>query len=117
MAEWTERAFDGVSEITKQVLTLATAIVALTITFVKDFAPNPSANAKTVLAISWVLYLVSILAGFLTLMASAGLQQEAASKNQTPDINTGTLRRFGGLQLIAFLCAIILTVIAGIMAL
>jgi hypothetical protein len=35
VADWSERAFDLVTEITKQVLTLATGIIALAITFFK----------------------------------------------------------------------------------
>jgi heme A synthase len=75
MASWTERAFDTVSEITKQVLTLATGIIALTITFSKDFATH-AAKGRHLLEWSWVMYVVSIVFGFATLMASAGLQQE-----------------------------------------
>jgi uncharacterized membrane protein len=116
MASWSERAFDTVTEITKQVLVLATGIIALSITFVKDFATHASSGAKDVLAWSWGVYVVSIICGFLTLMASAGVQQEAGEKSTEPTINSGNLRLMGALQLGSFSIAIILTVIAGIMA-
>jgi hypothetical protein len=116
MAAWNERAFDVVTEITKQVLTLATGIIALTITFVKDFATHAGPGSRDLLAWSWGVYVLSILFGFLTLMASAGLQQEAADKGSAPSINTGNMRVLGALQLLFFLIAIILTVIAGAMA-
>ena len=102
MAQWSERAFDVVTEITKQVLTLAAGIIALTITFLKDFAPNAAPAAKHLIAWSWGVYIVSILAGFMTLMASAGLQQKAATTGTAPDINAGNLRVLGGIQLITF---------------
>jgi hypothetical protein len=114
--EWNKRAFDVVTEITKQVLTLAAGIIALTITFVKDFATNASPVAKDVLAWSWVVYVLSILCGFMTLMASAGIQAKAAAENSAPTINAGNLRLLGGAQLILFMLAIILTVVAGAMA-
>jgi len=115
MADWSERAFDLVTEITKQVLTLAAAIIALTITFVKDFAPHPSYHIKVLLGVSWCVYFISIVAGFMTLMASAGLQERASSSGSA-SINSGNLRFLGGAQIITFMVALILTVIAGIRA-
>jgi hypothetical protein len=117
MASWNERAFDLVTEITKQVLTLATGIIAISITFVKDFATQASVTAKHILAWSWVIYGVSIIFGFLTLMASAGLQQKAKDTNTEPSINSGNMRVLGASQLISFLIALGLTVAAGAIAL
>jgi hypothetical protein len=112
--DWRTRAFDQVNEITKQVLTLATGIIALTLTFVKDFVPGASAGARNLLAWSWFVYILSIIAGFLTLMASAGLQQEGSGPNKPlPSINSGNLRLFGAAQLILFLVALGMTVGAG----
>jgi len=116
MTDWGERAFDGVAEITKQVLTLATGITALSITFFKDFATHATPTSRTVMAWSWVAYGVSIVFGVLTLMASAGVQQDAADKGTTPTINAGNLRVIGGLQLGTFLIGIALTVAAGALA-
>ena len=117
MSRWAERAFDTVTEITKQVLALAAGIIALTITFFKDFAPNAARASRVLIAVGWLFYVVSILAGCMTLMASAGVQQKAATEKQDADINAGNLRMLGVVQLIAFLIAIILTVVAGITAL
>jgi hypothetical protein len=118
MSSWTERAFDQVNEITKQVLTLATGIVAITLTFSKDFATHETSFAKDVLAWSWGVYVVSIIFGFMTLMASAGLQQAAdeGTNPAAPSINSGNLRWLGGAQLLIFLIALIMTVIAGALA-
>lgn len=116
MVDWRARAFDQVTEITKQVLTLATVIIALTITFVKDFATHAGATAKDILAWSWVFYVVSIIFGFMTLMASAGLQQKAADDGNDPSINAGNIRMLGAAQLVAFLVGLTLTVAAGAIA-
>jgi hypothetical protein len=116
MSDWGQRAFDTVTEITKQVLTLATAIITLSITFAKDFATHASAGAKDTLAWGWGFYAISILFGLLTLMASAGNQQRGADQGTAPTINSGNLRWMGGIQLIAFFVAIVLTVAAGIVA-
>jgi hypothetical protein len=109
MATWPERAFDVVTEITKQVLTLSTAIITITITFWKNFASNATQDARDLFAWSWVCYAGSILFGIFTLMASAGNQ----AKKATPTINAGNIRVFGVLQLLAFFAGIVLTVIAG----
>jgi hypothetical protein len=116
VAGWSERAFDVVTEITKQVLTLATGIIALTITFFKDFSAHATATARGVMACSWGMYVVSIVLGFMTLMASAGLQEQAGSDGNQPTIKARNLRLFGGAQLVSFFVAILLTVIAGAIA-
>lgn len=114
MSDWRARAFDQVNEITKQILTLATAIITLTITFFRDFATHGGAGAEDTMAWGWGLYVVSIVFGIGTLMASAGQQQEAADNSTQPTINAGNLRFMGIVQLGAFSVGIILTVIAGI---
>lgn len=113
MASWRERGFDLVTEITKQVITLATGIIAISITFSKDFATHTSAASKDLFVWSWSFFVVSIIAGLMTLMASAGVQQEAVDRGQEPSIKAGNLRLLGGVQLLSFLVAIILTVVAG----
>jgi hypothetical protein len=114
MTSWRERAFDVVLEITKQVLTLATGIVVLSITFSKDFATHPSHSSRVVFGWSWVTYAASILAGLLTLMASAGVQDAAAEQATEPSIRSGNLRVLGGTQLCLFFVGVVLTVTAGV---
>lgn len=110
---WRERGFDLVTEITKQVITLATGIIAISITFSSDFATHSGNTSKDLFVWSWSVFVVSILAGLMTLMASAGQQQKAADAGNDPTINSGNIRLLGMIQLLSFLVAIILTVIAG----
>jgi hypothetical protein len=111
--EWEKKSFDFAQDITKQLLTLATGIIVVTITFVKDFATHASHTAKGVLAVSWVLYVISVFFGVLALMAMAG----HLSSTATPTINSGNTRVLAGLQFLAFTAGLVLTVIAGAMAL
>jgi hypothetical protein len=83
---------------------------------VKDFATHAGAGAKDTLAWGWGFYVPSIMFGLMTLMASAGVQQKAADKDTEPTINAGNIRVMGGVQLVTFLVAIILTVVAGVIA-
>ena len=113
MTDWGARAFDLVTEITKQVLTLATGIVAISITFFKDFASHSNATARALIESSWVIYALSVLFGLMTLMACAGHQQSAADQSASTTINAGNIRLLGGVQLVLFFAAVVLTVIAG----
>lgn len=114
---WSERAFDVIVDITKQVLTLSTGVVALSITFLTEVASNASNPSKVVLATSWIAFIIAILFGMLTLMAAAGVQRDADVDGALePSIDAPNLRILGGVQLVAFGIGLILLLIAGIMA-
>lgn len=67
-------SFDFAQESTKQIITLATGIIALTITFQKDFLSSSSipAEAKFYAPLSWLFFLLSVIFGLWTLLALAG---------------------------------------------
>ena len=67
-------SFDFAQESTKQMITLATGIIALTITFQKDFLSSGSipAEAKFYAPLSWLFFLLSVIFGLWTLLALAG---------------------------------------------
>lgn len=67
--EGTKKSFDFASDSTKQLLTLSTGILALTITFGKDVYQGVPAASKDLLMQAWIGYLASILFGILTLFA------------------------------------------------
>jgi hypothetical protein len=112
--DWTERSFDAATDIAKQVLTLSTAVVTLSITFLTDVASHKSHGATVVLGISWVVFLFSIGFGMLTLMAIAGVQANHFKK--TPTIYAPNVILFGCIQLLLFAAGLILTAIAGFSA-
>jgi hypothetical protein len=73
MSDPEQKAFDFAQETTKQLLTLATAIFALTLTFIKEIANTE--KAKDVLGClhwGWGFYIASVAFGVLTLMMLAG---------------------------------------------
>src|ERR1700677_3089562 len=67
-----QKAFDFSADLTKQLITLATAIIALTITFSKDFLHAPSAAPRWIPYVSWYCFLASIGAGIFALSAMTG---------------------------------------------
>ena len=72
MDELTKAAFASASDTSKQLITLATALLALEITFGKDLIGRFDAVSKGLVAASWVLLLLSVVAGIWTLLALTG---------------------------------------------
>ncbi len=74
MEDRDKKAIELANDTTKQILTLSTGIVYLSIAFKKDFVPESfnGTLAVRVLIFAWFLYLCSILAGVLTLLFLTG---------------------------------------------
>lgn len=118
LSDATAKAFDFAQDVTKQVLTLATGIIALTITFFKDFANHANYATEVVMGSSWIAYLISVTLGVWTLMALTGTLQPLHSASATRlSIQGANVRLPASLQLFSFLIALILSVCAGIMTL
>jgi len=111
------KAFDFAQDVTKQVLTLATAIIALTITFFKDFAGHSTYTVKVVMGASWIAYLVSVVLGLWTLMALTGTLEPLRPADARLSIQGTNVRLPALLQVMSFLVALILSVCAGILTL
>jgi hypothetical protein len=110
-----EKAFDFALDLTKQLITVATAVIALTITFLTDVAKDAPAGTAVWLQIAWILYLVSIAFGIFTLMALTGTLADPKAK-EPPSINAGSTRRFAGAQVLSFFVAVALTMVFGFKA-
>jgi ABC-type uncharacterized transport system permease subunit len=109
------KAFDFAADTTKQLITLPTAILALTITFLKDVAGEISGWAEAILAIAWGCYVLSVVAGVLTLMAPTGnLERPQAGATS---IYAGNIKTFALAQIGLFFLAIALTVTFGVISL
>lgn len=65
--EKTKKQFDFATDLVKQLITLSTGVLALTITFLHDILGN--AEAPTSLLVAWVLYVSSIPLGIVAMMA------------------------------------------------
>lgn len=128
-----QKAFDFASETTKQLITLSTAIITLTITFSKDVTGGVAESSKIYIIWSWGLFIASVFFGIWTLMALTGSLQPMSKKENAPDeekeeeknkiqeetndksfsINGFNIRLPSGLQILTFVAALILTVIFG----
>lgn len=56
MQEQRKLAFDFARETTKQLITLSTATIALTVTFSKDFLGTPDDFGRTLVVLSWLFF-------------------------------------------------------------
>jgi hypothetical protein len=109
------KAFDFAIDTSKQLLTLATGIIALTVTFARDVTGDTSGCADLLLAIAWGLYILSIVAGVGTLMTLTGNLERPQSADAS--IYAGNIKFFAGCQVGTFLLGIVLTVAFGVVAL
>jgi hypothetical protein len=108
MDDPTKTAFAFASDLTKQLITAASAIVTVTVTFSKD---TPAA-ARTWAYSAWAAFLLSILLGVGALMSMTGELQPKNGNGvgtNNPSIWKKNITAFSGAQIIVFLIAISLT--------
>jgi hypothetical protein len=113
LSERAKEAFTFASDVTKQLITLSTGVVALTITFSKDILGGVSderikalffaweVKETHLLAGAWLVYLLSIIFGIVTLMTLTGNLERSRSDS----VYAGNIRLFSGVQIVLFLAA------------
>jgi len=129
-----QKAFDFAADTTKQLITLSTAIIALTITFSKDIVGAANISNSSSIFWAWGLFITSVILGIWTLMALTGTLQpmkkkkktdqdteeqaeqyaEAENKEEPININGFNVKFPAGLQILTFVTALIFTVNFGI---
>lgn len=105
-----------VSDLAKQLITLATGVIAITISFAKDVFGG-KAGGNTLLVASWVVYLVCIASGVWVLMAIAGTldpSRPAASKGSGGAFFGSNVRAPAALQVLSFIVATALVAAAAV---
>lgn len=100
------RAFDFAQDVTKQLLTLSTAVITITISFADNLAERAPCDARSVLFISWGLFALSIVLGVFTLLNLTG-RVENAEDAQSEGIYSGAVRAMSIGQIICFLLAFV----------
>ena len=100
MNDTLQKAFDFASDLTKQLITLATGILALTIPFAKDVLGGTT-QSRSELQTAWILYLLSIFFGLWTLAALTG-ELEQSTTDAKPSIRGRNVTLPAVLQMLAF---------------
>ena len=120
--EWRKKAFDYASDTAKQIITLSTGILALTITFAKDILGSISSVAKVLLMLAWLVYLFSIAFGLITLFTLTGTLDSwskcqppspGAAPPSPPSIYDPNIARPAKFQILSFLAATFLIFLSG----
>ena len=105
--------FNSANELAKQLITLATGILALSITFIKDVLKGDRKVVKWPLVVAWFMYFCCIVFGIWTMMAVTG-SIFATVSDPNPTAMYGTnLQIPAVLQILAFLLATIFLIIYG----
>jgi hypothetical protein len=138
-----KKAFDFAADSTKQLITLATGILTLTVTFAKNFFASATVAVKTaaqgdvpettrtvattdipdvlkvVIIVAWALYVVSIIFGLLSLSAWTSELEKRAQDQTTrmPSIWVSSAVETSKYQQILFLVATVLVAVFGGLAL
>jgi hypothetical protein len=114
-----QEAFKFASDLAKQLITLSTGILAITITFSKDIIKPVSVPryAAILLFIAWGTYLFCVVCGIWTLMALTGeLEPKVSNGQPLPEPTTKRTNVFlpTVLQIVSFLIATGLIIAFGI---
>lgn len=65
--------FRSANDLVKEMITLATGILALSITFTRDVVKTTNPSAIRLLKLSWIFYLLSVCFGIWAMMAVTGM--------------------------------------------
>jgi hypothetical protein len=106
---YAELSFQFAKEIATQLITLSSALIAVSVTFLKDFRAD---NLKP-LRISWGLYIVTIVCGVWTLMTLTGTLEGLSAPGKTFTGFAGSTRAAALAQIVAFIAATISLVVFG----
>lgn len=120
MDELEKQSLDAARDTVKQLITLATGVITVTVTFYDKIFSSPSGIAKTLTLAGWSLFLLSIAMGIFSLMALTGAyvelnkrRGESRTDGQKLSISDAGLRWFPALQIVLFFAALIFVVIFG----
>lgn len=105
-----QKSFDFAADLVKQLITLSTAIIAITVTFAKDiFGVSGSCVSEWLIA-AWVMFFICIFFGIWTLMALTGTLNSPDQTQKSLTIQGLNCRVPAGLQILAFLFGLAFTI-------
>jgi len=104
-------AHASLADLTKQLVTLSTAILTLEVTFAKAFAKEEISQAR-VMTISWICFVISVAFGIWVLMALTGTQANAENLT-SQSIYNKNIRTPAKFQVLSFIIGLIFTIVVG----
>ncbi|WP_338748845.1 hypothetical protein [Janibacter alittae] len=114
MASPRERSFTLVTDFTRQLITLCAAIVALEVSFVASSSVPLDEATRRIFGLSWCVFLGSIVFGLLVFQKFIGEDaRQQDEEARPPNPYSGWIRRFAFAQIVLFLLAVALGIVAG----
>ena len=101
MEDRLKAAFSAVTDLVKQLITLASAIIALSIAFIDDIVPDGTELGLPIY-LSWGCFLGAIFFGILALMAIASELGRDRPSSTPPSIWVLPITASSGLQYLSF---------------
>jgi len=114
-SHYAELALTSASELAKQLISVASAVLVLTVTLVEKFRSTHIRSADRFLIVSWTLLVLSVLAGFWSLMALTGTL--VAAQAGAPLKLEDNARIPAGIQVITFFLGVLFFMWYGLVAL
>jgi hypothetical protein len=108
-------AFGSATEVVKSTLSLSTALLSLSVTFLKDLNKHPTEVSVYVLESSWAFLTLAAVLGVVTLMAITGTLARNQSLTEE-GIYGGNIRLPMAAHLFCFLAGIVLTAAFGMLS-
>ena len=106
------KPFDYAADVTKQQLTLSTAVVTITVAFIKDIAKDAPDDARIALYVAWGLFALAIITGICTLLNLTGNVGKADDTSSSGIMADG-IKLFATLQIFCFIFAVVGTIYFG----
>ncbi|EJL7851815.1 hypothetical protein HJ093_22410 [Vibrio parahaemolyticus] len=117
MSDLNDKAFDFAADLAKQLISLSTIIIAITVTFSKDVFENPTDCEKQALLYAWVSYFSCIIFGIWLLMALVGTLAETKLDKSSKTITAANCRVPSFLQILSFLVGLFFTIYYAVISL
>ncbi|MDA8295260.1 MAG: hypothetical protein M0004_01505 [Actinomycetota bacterium] len=123
--------FDAARDTCKQVLTLSTAIVTITVTFLTSVIKQAAPSTRLWIHLSWLGFALAVLFGVWTLLALSGSvatrtertsrksgdargnATAGAAASAAPSIYSANVRMPALLQMVCFVAALVCTIVFG----
>jgi len=106
---------EAAADATKQVVTLATGIIGLTVTFAEKFKSKDEIVVLWTMKGSWICFGVAIAFGVWTLLAIAGVANKAAqaAPAKVPDADETSIRIPAIVMVLAFVAGMVMVIWTG----
>jgi hypothetical protein len=112
-----QKSFDFAADLVKQLITLSTAIIAITVTFAKDIFVVSGSCAFEWLFAAWIMFFICIFFGIWTLMALTGTLNPIKQSQHSLTIQGVNCRVPASLQILTFLLGLAFTITYAIKSL